>query len=329
MIFMRSTSLCFLAVLSAMIALSSAAATAAEVFPSRALRLIVPFPPGGPTDIVGRLVAQKLSEGLGQQVVIDNRAGAGGTVGSEAAARALPDGYTLLYGSTSTLGIAPSIYPRLAYDPRTSFAPVSLVSIGPLVLAVNPAVPAKTVRELIDLARARPGKLNFASAGSGTPLHLAGELFKTITATDIVHVPYKGGGPAVADLLAGQVQMVFESFANLGPHIRAGKLRALLVTSRERSPQYPDVPDIVEAGLPQFEIAFWSGLVAPAGTPVDIVNRLNAEVRRALASPEARATLAAQGLDPMADTPAEFATFIAREVEQWGRAVKASGARAE
>ncbi len=319
----------FLLVCAGTAALASASGATAEVFPARPLRLIVPFPPGGPTDIVGRLVAQKLSEGLGQQVVIDNRAGAGGTVGSEAAARSAPDGYTLLYGSTSTLGIAPSIYPRLAYDPRTSFAPVSLVSIGPLVLAVNPAVPAKTVRELIELARARPGKLNFASAGSGTPLHLAGELFKMITATDIVHVPYKGGGPAVADLLAGQVQMVFESFANLGPHIRAGKLRALLVTSRERSPQYPDVPDIVEAGLPQFEIAFWSGLVAPAGTPPDVVNRLNAEVRRALASAEARSTLAAQGLDAMANSPAEFASFIAREVDQWGRAVKASGARAE
>jgi tripartite-type tricarboxylate transporter receptor subunit TctC len=306
-----------------------APAAMAQAWPAHPLRLIVPFPPGGPTDIVGRLVAQKLSDGLGQQVVVDNRVGAGGTVGSEAAARSPADGYTLLYGSTSTLGIAPGIYPKLGYDPRTSFAPVSLVSIGPLVLAVHPSVPARNVRELIDLARARPGKLNFASAGSGTPLHLAGELFRMITDTDMVHVPYKGGGPAVADLLAGQVQLVFESFANLGPHIRAGKLRALLVTARERNPQYPDVPSITDAGLPQFEISFWSGLVAPAGTPPEVIARLNAEVRKALATPEARNTLAAQGLEPRADSPAEFAAFIAREVEQWGRAIKASGARAD
>ncbi len=301
----------------------------AQSYPTHPLRLVVPFPPGGPTDIVGRLVAQKLSESLGQQVLIDNHPGAGGTVGSEAAANAPADGYTLLYGSTSTLGIAPGMYPKLGYDPRSSFAPVSMVSIGPLVLAVHPSVPATSVRELIDLARAHPGKLNFASAGSGTPLHLAGELFKMITNTDIVHVPYKGGGPAVADLLAGQVQMVFESFANLGPHIRAGKLRALVVTSRERSPAYPDVPTVIEAGLPQFEISFWSGVVAPAGTPAEVINKLNAAIRRALATPEAKTTLAAQGLEPRGNSPAEFAAFIAKEMDQWGRAIKASGAHVE
>jgi tripartite-type tricarboxylate transporter receptor subunit TctC len=255
--------------------------------------------------------------------------GASGAIGYSRVAKSAPDGYTITIASTGTFAVSPSFNPKIGYDPLKDFEAVAMFARLPIVLVSKPSAPFTGVTDLIAYARANPGKLNYASVSPGTTSHILGEMLKLQTKTDIVHVPYKGGGPAVADLLAGQVQMVFESFANLGPHIRAGKLRALLVTSRERSPQYPDVPDIVEAGLPQFEIAFWSGLVAPAGTPVDIVNRLNAEVRRALASPEARATLAAQGLDPMADTPAEFATFIAREVEQWGRAVKASGARAE
>lgn len=299
----------------------------AQNYPNKPLRLIVPFPPGGPTDIVGRMVGQKLADGLGQPVVVENRPGAGGTVGSEAAAKSAPDGYTLLYGSTSTLGIAPSLYPKLGYDAIKSFAPISLVSSGPLLVVVNPAVPAKTLKELIALAKAKPGQLNYGSAGNGTPLHLAGELFKTLAGVDLVHIPYKGGAPAITDTVAGQVQIVFEGLPATAQFIRAGKLRALAITGTKRDPTLPDVPTVAEAGLPQFQVAFWSGLVAPAGTPKDIVARLNAEVVKALATPEVRETLAKQGLEPSGNSPEQFAAFIGEENARWARVVKVSGAK--
>jgi tripartite-type tricarboxylate transporter receptor subunit TctC len=273
----------------------------AQAYPSKPLHLIVPFPPGGPTDIVGRLVAQKLSEGLGQPVVVENRAGAGGTVGSAAAAKAPADGYTLLYGSTSTLAIAPSLYRDLAYDPRTAFAPISLVSRGPILVAVNASVPARTLKEFIDLAKKAPGKLSYGSAGSGTPPHLAGELFKTVAEVDLLHVPYKGGAPAINDLVGGQVQAIFEGQVALLPHLKSGRVRALAITGDKRDPALPDVPTAGEAGLPKYDAHFWSGLVAPAGTPAEAIGRLNA--------------------------PVEFGAFIDAELDKWARVVKASGAK--
>jgi tripartite-type tricarboxylate transporter receptor subunit TctC len=299
----------------------------AQGYPNKPLKLIVPFPPGGPTDIVGRLMAQKLSEGLGQQIVVENRAGAGGTVGSDAAAKATADGYTLLYGSTSTLAIAPSLYPNLPYQPLQAFAPISLVSIGPIFVTVHASVPAQTLAEFIALARSKPGQLNYSSAGNGTPPHLAGELFKSVAGVNLVHVPYKGGGPAVAGLVAGDVQAVFEGLPVLGPHIRAGKLRALAITGGKRHPSLPDVPTAAEAGLANYDAHFWSGLVAPFGTPQEAIARLNAETRKALAAKEVRELLARQGVEPRDTTPGEFARFIAAEIDKWAGVVKASGAK--
>jgi tripartite-type tricarboxylate transporter receptor subunit TctC len=299
----------------------------AQTYPSKPLHLIVPFPPGGPTDIVGRLVAQKLSEGLGQPVVVENRAGAGGTVGSAAAAKAPADGYTLLYGSTSTLAIAPSLYRDLVYDPRTAFAPVSLVSRGPILVAVNASVPARTLKEFIDLAKKAPGKLSYGSAGSGTPPHLAGELFKTVAEVDLLHVPYKGGAPAINDLVGGQVQAIFEGQVALLPHLKSGRVRALAITGDKRDPALPDVPTAGEAGLPKYDAHFWSGLVAPAGTPAEAIGRLNAVLVKALGSADVREVLLRQGLEPRSTAPREFGAFIAAEVDKWARVVKASGAK--
>jgi tripartite-type tricarboxylate transporter receptor subunit TctC len=304
-----------------------AAAATAQSYPSKPIQLIVPFPPGGPTDIVGRMVAQKISEGVGQPVVVENRAGAGGTVGSIAASKAAPDGYTLLYGSTSTLAIAPSLYRNLPYDPRKSFAPISLVSRGPILVAVNAQVPARTLKEFIELAKKQPGKLAYSAAGSGTPPHLAGELFKTVAGVDLLHVPYKGGAPAINDLVGGQVQVIFEGQVALAPHLQSGKVRALAITGDKRSAALPDVPTAAEAGLPQYEANFWSGLIAPAGTPGEVIQQLNAVLVKALSSAEVRETLTRQGLEPAGNSPKEFADYIAREMEKWARVVKTSGAK--
>ena len=305
----------------------AAASVLAQGYPDKPLKLVVPFPPGGPTDIVGRLVAQKLAEGIGQPVVVENRPGAGGTVGSTAVARAPADGYTLLYGSSSTLASAPSLYRDLAYDPRTAFAPISLVSRGPIIAAVNAQLPAKTLKDFIALAKSSPGRINYGSAGSGTPPHLAAELFKTVAGVDLVHVPYKGGGPAVSDLAGGQVQVIFEGLPTLLPHIKSGKVRALAITGAKRDPALPEVPTFAEAGLPGYDANFWNGLVAPAGTPAEVIARLNSVLVQALATPEVHAALVRLGLEAAGTTPQQFGDFIAAEIDKWARVVKASGAK--
>ena len=301
----------------------------AQAYPAKPVKLIVPFPPGGPTDIVGRFVATKLSEALGQQFVVENRAGAGGTVGSEVASQASADGYTLLYGSTSTLAMAPSLYRKLAYDPRKSFAPISLVSSGPMLVAVNASVPANTLAELIALAKDKPGSLNYASAGNATPPHLAAEMFKSMAGVNLVHVPYKGGGPALQAVTAGEVQILFEGLVTLLPQIKSGRLRALAISAAVRDPALPDVPTSAEAGLPAFQVNFWSGLVAPAGTPPEVVATLNAALRQALAGGDAKATLTRFGLAPAGNTPPEFSRFIDSEILRWERVIQASGAKVD
>ena len=301
----------------------------AQTYPSKPIHLVVPFPPGGPTDIVGRMVAQKLSDGVGQNVVVENRPGAGGTVGSAAVAKAAPDGYTLLYGSTSTLAIAPSLYKNLSYDPQKAFAPISLVSSGPIIIAVNEKVPARTLKEFIELLKGAPGKLAYGSGGNGTPPHLAGELFKTVAGVNLLHVPYKGGGPAISDLAAGQVQAIFEGQVALMPHFQSGRVRPLAITGTKRSPALPDVPTAAEAGLPKYDANFWSGVVAPAGTPQDVIGRLNSELVKALGSAEVRDALTKQGLEPAGNTPSEFAEHIRVEAQKWAGVVKASGAKVD
>ena len=301
----------------------------AQAYPTKPVKLIVPFPPGGPTDIVGRFVATKLSEALGQQFVVENRAGAGGTVGSEVASQASADGYTLLYGSTSTLAMAPSLYRKLAYDPRKSFAPISLVSSGPMLVAVNASVPANTLAELIALAKDKPGSLNYASAGNATPPHLAAEMFKSMAGVNLVHVPYKGGGPALQAVTAGEVQILFEGLVTLLPQIKSGRLRALAISAAVRDPALPDVPTSAEAGLPAFQVNFWSGLVAPAGTPPEVVATLNAALRQVLAGGDAKATLTRFGLAPAGNTPPEFSRFIDSEILRWERVIQASGAKVD
>lgn len=309
------------------IGLVLSAAALAQTYPTKPVKIIVPFPPGGPTDIVGRFVAGKLSEALGQAFVVENRAGAGGTIGSETVAQAPADGYTLLYGSTSTLAMAPSLYRKLAYDPRKSFAPISLVSSTPMLIAVNAAVPASTLAQFIALAKDKPASLNYGSAGNATPPHLAAEMFKSLAGVNLVHVPYKGGGPALQAVVGGEVQVFFEGMVSLLPQIKAGRLRALAITGNARDPALPDVPTVVEAGLPAFQVSFWSGLVAPAGTPPEVLTTLNTALRQALASPEARATLTRLGLEPSGSTQAEFSRFIDAEIVRWAGVIQSSGAK--
>ena len=299
----------------------------AQTYPDKPIRLIVPFPPGGPTDFMARLIAQHVSANLGQ-VIIDNRPGAGGTIASKAVASAEADGYTLLYGSSATLGIAPALYKNVGYDPVKSFAPIALVSKVPFVLVVAPSVPASTLAEFIDYARANPGKLNFGAA-IGTPPHLVGELFKVVTGTDIVFVPYKGAAASMTDVLAGQMQMTIEAMTTAVAHIQAGKVRALAVMSLERVAEIPDVPAMIELGYREFPPASWTGVLAPAGTPPAVVAKVNAAINVGLASPEVRASFAKFSAQAKIGSPQDFATFIAEEAPRWAALVKASAAKVE
>ena len=299
-------------------------ANSQDRYPSKPIRLVVPFPAGGSTDIIGRLVAQKLSERLGQQVVVDNRGGAGGTIGTDNAAKSPADGYTLLLSTTSTLAVAPSAYSKLAYDPVRDFAPVALVAITPYLLVVNTDVKANTLAEFVALAKSQPGKLNYASAGNGTTTHLAMEMLKDAAGIDVVHVPFKGNAPAELAVLGGEVQSLFGSMPAILQQTKAGKLRPLAVGSSARSPALPDVPTAAESGYPGFEATLWLGVSAPAGTPKPILDRLESELRAVVAMADFRDGLARNGADPISSTSAEFAKVIAADLVRYGKAVKAA-----
>ena len=301
----------------------------AQPYPAKLIRIIVPLPVGNPPDFVARIIAQHLTTAFGQQVIVDNRPGAGGTIGAAAAAKSPADGYTLLLASTSTLSISPSLYSNPGYDPITSFAPVSIVATAPFLVVVHPSIPARTMKELIALAKSRPGQLNFGSAGSGTPPHIAGEMLNTVAGVKMVHVPYKGIVPAVSDLLSGRIELMIEQLQPMAQYIQAGRIRPLAVASLKRHPQLPDLSTTAEAGFPGYEVIAWNGFVAPSGTPADVLKRLNVEVVKALQAKEVRDGLFNQGLIPASSSPEEFATFIAREYARWSRAVKASGARVD
>jgi tripartite-type tricarboxylate transporter receptor subunit TctC len=305
-------------------------ANAADIaFPNRPIRIVDAFPPGGPSDIVGRSISPRLSEVLGQPVVIDNRGGAAGVVGCDIVAKAAPDGYTLLLGPSGALTIQPSLSTKLPYDPQRDFEPVTQLTSGPQVIAVNPGVAAKSVAELIALAKAKPGQLNYASGGTGTANHLAAEVFKLAAGIDVVHVPYKGTGPALASVLSGETQMIVSSLLPTLPHLKSGKLRALAVTSTSRSAAVPDVPTAAESGLPKFETSSWHGILAPAKTPRAIVMRLHDDIVKVLNLPEVRERLTAQGLNVVGSTPQAFAAYIRSETAKYARVIKQVGIKPE
>ena len=317
------------AALLALTPLSVAAATATPGYPARPIRWVVTFPAGGGTDIVARTVAQPLSELLGQHVVIDNRGGASGAIGTEIATRAAPDGHTLLFGTSGALGVLPLLVPKLPYDPHRDLSPVSLLVVIPQLLVVNTALPVNNVKELIALAKTMPGKLNYASSGMGSPNHLATELLNTLTGIATTHVPYKGAAPGIADLLAGQVQFMFNPMPPLVPQVKAGKLRALGVGSATRSPALPEVPSVAEAGVPGFEYVLWYALFVPANTPRNIVMRLNEHVTSILAQPDVVKRLAAQGAEARATAPEELTRFMRAESARLSKVVKAARIRLE
>ena len=301
----------------------------AQAWPSKPVTVIVPFPAGGTTDIVARLTAQKLSEAWGQPVIVDNRAGAGGNIGSAMVAKAAPDGYTLLMGTVGTHAINASLYDKMPYDVVKDFAPITNVAAVPNMLVVTPSLPVNSVPELIAYAKQNPGKLNMASSGNGTSIHLSGELFKVMTGIQMEHVPYKGSAPALTDLMGGQVQVMFDNMPSAIAHVKAGKLKAIAVTTAKRSPAMPDLPTIDEAGVKGFEAASWFGLLAPAGTPKEIVAKVQADVVKAMKTTDLTEKMGQQGAAAVGNTPDEFAAYIKAELAKWEKVVKASGAKAD
>jgi len=308
---------------------AAASGSSAQSYPNRPVRILVPFPAGAGVDIVARMLGLPLTDVWGQAAVVDNRPGAGGTIACELAAKAAPDGYTLLLGNISTFAMAPSLYKKVNYDPVQSFAPITLVNTSANVLVAHPSVPAATTQALIALAKAKPGQINYASAGSGTSPHLAAELFKSMAGVDLVHVPYKGSPQALTDLLGGQTQIMFASLVSALPHIRQARLRALGVTSLKRAAALPDLPAISEAGLRGYDVSVWMGIVAPAGTPPAIIAQLNRQIAALLQSPDIRERLAVQGLEAASNSPAEFRTYIASEVRKWAVVIKQAGVVAD
>jgi tripartite-type tricarboxylate transporter receptor subunit TctC len=303
------------------IASGVADAQTAASFPSKAIRLILPYPPGGGSDTIARPLAQRLGENLKQQVVVDNRGGAGGNIGMELAAKSLPDGHTIVFALTAQLAVNPALYRKLPYDPIKDFEPITLLATGPYILVVHPSLPVNSVKELIALARARPGQITYASSGSGSGGHLANELLNSMAHVKMLHIPYKGGGPALVDLLAGNVQVLFSTWASGRPHIESGRIRALAVSTGKRLTGV-NLPTVAEAGLPGYDAGVWYAFLAPAGTPKDIVSKLNAEILRAAAHPEFKAVLERSAIEPVGSTPEELGKFIKSELVKWARVVK-------
>ncbi|MBX9905907.1 MAG: tripartite tricarboxylate transporter substrate binding protein [Burkholderiales bacterium] len=301
---------------------------AAQQYPAKPVRIVVPFPPGGPTDIVARLMAPKMTEAMGQQIIIDNRGGAGGAIGTEQVAKSAPDGYVLIMGTIGGLAVAKSLNPKLGYDTLRDLAPISQSVSVTSVMVIHPSVPAKNVRELLALAKKGGGKLNYASSGNGTITHLAGELLKLMAKVDITHVPYKGGAPALVALVSGEVDMSYENTLIITPHIKSGKVKGLAVTSAKRSALLPELPTIAET-LPGYSASGWYGLLAPAATPKPVIARLHTEAVKALRAPDVVEKLSGQGAEPVASTPEEFATFIRSETDKWAKLVKAANMRAD
>ena len=297
---------------------------AGQQYPTRPIRMIIGFPPGGGTDIIGRIVAQRMGEGLKQQLIPDNRGGASGQIAAELAAKAPPDGYTVMMAHISAMSILPSLYPKLPYDPVKDFAPVTLVAISPNLVTVHPALPVKSIKELIALAKARPGQIHYESPGLGTVQHLAGELFKLQAKVNLLHVPYKGAGPAIIDLVAGHVQLGFDVIPVAGPQVKAGKLRALGVTSAKRSTLFPELPTVTESGVADFDMSTWWGLVAPAAVSKDVIARLHGEAAKVLRQKDIASRIAEQGAEVVGGTPAEFSAFISAERTKYARIVKAA-----
>ena len=322
----RRATMIRLAALGLACALAPAAVCAqVQAWPARPVKVVVPYPPGGPTDIVGRVVAQRLSDQTGQPFVVENRPGAGANIGAEAVARAAPDGYTLLVATTGH-AVNATLFKAPGYRVLQDFAPVSQLTAGPLVVVVTPSLPVRNMRELAALARERPGTIAYASSGNGASTHLAVEMFNTMAGVRMTHVPYKGSAPGLADTISGQTSVMFDTMLSAMPHVRSGRLRALAITGATRSPAAPDLPTVAESGFPGFEAIAWNGLMAPAGTPAEIVARLNAEVKRALELPEVRERFASQGFAATWSEPEAFRAFVQAEVDRWGRAVRASGA---
>jgi tripartite-type tricarboxylate transporter receptor subunit TctC len=319
----------FASLIAAAVLITSATTASAQDYPSKPIRLVVPYPPGSGTDVVGRLLAQRLGESLGQQVYVDNRPGAGATIGTAVVAKAVPDGYTILMADLGPLAIAPSFYRQLSYDPVKEFAPISQVAVLPFLLVVHPSVPAHNVPELISLAKAKPGELNYASVGNGTAVHLATELFRQNASIDIVHIPYKGSAPALTDLVAGRTSMMFVNVVSARGFVESGQLRAVAIGTAERSPAMPDVPTVAESTTRDFRAGVWFGLLAPAETPRAIIDKLNAETVRVLRTPDFKAKLIEQGAESVPSSPEEFSAHIRAEIARWAEVIRTSGVRME
>jgi len=319
----------FLASIAAAILLAASGLALAETYPAKPIHFIVPYPAGGPLDTVARLLGQKVSESVREPVIVENRPGAGGNIGADQVAKSAPDGYTILMGAVATHAINPTLYAKIPYDPVKDFAPVTQVASTPNVLVVNPSLPVANVKEFIAYAKAHPGALNFGSGSTGSAGHLAGELFKAMAGVQMVHVPYKGAGPAMQDLIGGRIQLMFDNLASSLAQMRAGKVKALAVTTAKRSSLAPELPTIAESGLPGFDISTWFGVFSPGGTPRDVVQRLHDELVKALADPAVRETMLKLGAEPVGSTPAEFAAYIRSEARKYAEVIKASGARVD
>jgi tripartite-type tricarboxylate transporter receptor subunit TctC len=326
LIFMAAVAAMLYAATSALAQITSAGSGAA--YPARSIRVIAGFPPGSGADITARVIGAKLTDALGQQVIVENRPGAGSNIAAELAAKSPPDGYTLFIGTVANT-INATLYPKLPFDFARDFAPVALTTAAPNVLVVHPSVPANSVKELVALAKSRPGQLNFASAGTGTAPHLSGELFKVMAGVDLVHIPYKGSPPAVIDLLAGEVALMFSPSSTVLPHVKTGRLRALAVTTASRLPSLPELPTVAESGLKGYATITWFGFVAPAKTPQAVLTRLNADIVKVLALPEVRSQFASQGIETLGGTPERFADYIREEIAKWAKVIRLSGAKAD